>query len=208
MLTRSTSLPIDGSIAPSREFTDTSLQEYQKRRQPLTIEEELHCATSPQTTATVGPVCFVEGFAASSTTDGSPARSTRAPVSVPRPSRILDSLVQQNPIRAHSLHRSTVAVPARPHQYASTAIEGRYSEVSFAIEPIQLPIVPLNLLSLQSLHTTAVRERGADRSANGCAAAAHRASRSVSLPSSAGSVPSRLFVPMLLSPRAVLRGTA
>ena len=70
MLTRSTSLPIDGSIAPSREFTDTSLQEYHKR-QPLTTEEELHCETSPHTTATVGPVCFHEGFAASSTTNGS-----------------------------------------------------------------------------------------------------------------------------------------
>ena len=70
MLMRSTSLPIDGSIAPSREFTDTSLPEYQKR-QPLTTKEELHCATSPHTTATVGPVCFVEVFAASSTTNGS-----------------------------------------------------------------------------------------------------------------------------------------
>jgi hypothetical protein len=41
---------------------------------------------------------------------------------------------------------------------------GAYSKVSFAIEPIQLPIVPLSLFSLQSLHTTASRERGADRS--------------------------------------------
>ncbi len=43
--------------------------------------------------------------------------------------------------------------------------EGVYSNVSFAIEPIQLPIVPLSLFWLQSLHTTAtVRKRGADRS--------------------------------------------
>ena len=39
MLMRSTSLPIDGWIAPSREFPDKSLQEYQKRR-PLATEKE------------------------------------------------------------------------------------------------------------------------------------------------------------------------
>ncbi len=39
--------------------------------------------------------------------------------------------------------------------------------LSFAIEPIQLSIVPLSLFVLQSLHTTAARERGADRSADG-----------------------------------------
>jgi hypothetical protein len=33
--------------------------------------------------------------------------------------------------------------------------EGGYSQPSFAIEPIQLPIVPLSLFSLQSLRTTA-----------------------------------------------------
>ena len=44
-----------------------------------------------------------------------------------------------------------------------------YSKVSFAIEPIQLPIVPLNLFSLHELRTTAARRRG---SAAGCAAAA------------------------------------
>ncbi len=31
---------------------------------------------------------------------------------------------------------------------------GAYSHASFAIEPIQPPIVPLSLFSLQSLHTT------------------------------------------------------
>ncbi len=51
--------------------------------------------------------------------------------------------------------------------------EGGYSQVSFAIEPIQLPIVPLSLFWLHSLHTTASAQAcGADRSANGCAAAA------------------------------------
>ncbi len=44
---------------------------------------------------------------------------------------------------------------------------GAYRMLSFAIEPIQPPIGPLNVFSLQSLHTTAARERGADRSADG-----------------------------------------
>ncbi len=35
------------------------------------------------------------------------------------------------------------------------AQSGVYSHVSFAIEPIQLPIVPLNLFSPKSLRTTA-----------------------------------------------------
>jgi hypothetical protein len=39
MLVRSTSLPIDGWISPSREFPDKSLQEYHKR-QPLTTKTE------------------------------------------------------------------------------------------------------------------------------------------------------------------------
>ena len=55
MRTRSTSLPIDGSIAPSREFPDKSLQEYPKRKPLATKEEKLRCATSAHTTATVGP---------------------------------------------------------------------------------------------------------------------------------------------------------
>ncbi len=42
----------------------------------------------------------------------------------------------------------TSSTPAR-------AESGAYSHVSFAIEPIQPPIVPLSLFSLQSLHTTA-----------------------------------------------------
>ncbi len=41
---------------------------------------------------------------------------------------------------------------------------GAYSHASFAIEPIQLPIVPVNVFALHPLHTTAARERGADRS--------------------------------------------
>jgi hypothetical protein len=49
--------------------------------------------------------------------------------------------------------------------------------VSFAIEPIQPPIVPLSLFWLQRLRTTAARQRGADRSADGCAAAAAAQSR-------------------------------
>jgi hypothetical protein len=49
---------------------------------------------------------------------------------------------------------------------------GAHSLVSFAIEPIQLPIVPLSLFSPQSLRTTAARERGADRSRRWAVAAA------------------------------------
>ncbi len=37
--------------------------------------------------------------------------------------------------------------------------------MSFTIEPIQPPIVPLSLLKLHSLHNAAPRKRGADRSA-------------------------------------------
>jgi hypothetical protein len=50
------------------------------------------------------------------------------------------------------------------------AERGEYSQVSFAIEPIQPPILPLSLLCPQSLRTTAAHTRGADRSANGCTA--------------------------------------
>jgi hypothetical protein len=39
MLVRSTSLPIEASIAPSRKFPDNSLQEYHKR-QPLTAQKK------------------------------------------------------------------------------------------------------------------------------------------------------------------------
>jgi hypothetical protein len=41
------------------------------------------------------------------------------------------------------------------------AERGAHSNVSCAIEPIQLPIVPLSLFSPQSLHTTAARKRAA-----------------------------------------------
>jgi hypothetical protein len=44
--------------------------------------------------------------------------------------------------------------------------------VSFVIEPIQPPIVPMSLFWLHPLHTSAAHTRGADRSADGCAAAA------------------------------------
>jgi len=82
--------------------------------------------------------------------------------------------------------------------------------MSFASEPIQLPIVPLSLFSPHSLHTAAARKRGADCGADRSATAvrrraAHRRSRSVSLPSSTGSVPSRPLSPSALPPRAVLR---
>ena len=65
-----------------------------RRRAPLSF--------IPHTTATVGPVRFVQGFAVRTTTNGSPARSTRVLVSVQRSSRT-DSLVQRNPIRSLSL---------------------------------------------------------------------------------------------------------
>jgi hypothetical protein len=45
MLVRSTSLPIDGWIAPSREFPDKSLQEYPKRKPPRAAGGRLCCAT-------------------------------------------------------------------------------------------------------------------------------------------------------------------
>jgi hypothetical protein len=48
--------------------------------------------------------------------------------------------------------RAHPAVRTRPRPVAE---RGAYSQVSFAIEPIQLPIVPLSLFSLQDLHTTA-----------------------------------------------------
>ena len=56
------------------------------------------------------------------------------------------------------------AVPSHHIQHPSPWAQGPYRNVSFAIEPIQLPIVPLNWFWLHWLHTTAVRERGADRS--------------------------------------------
>ncbi len=47
------------------------------------------------------------------------------------------------------------AVPTTSSTLCPVAERGAYSLVSFAIEPIQLPIVPLNLFSLHSLRTTA-----------------------------------------------------
>jgi hypothetical protein len=58
------------------------------------------------------------------------------------------------------------AVPAHLRTPARVQ-SGAYSNVSLAIEPIQLPIVPLSLFPLHPLRNTAARERGADRSANG-----------------------------------------
>jgi hypothetical protein len=114
--------------------------------------------------------------------------------------------------------RSTVGIPTPAPQCAGGArrprpvgAEGAYSEESFAIEPIQPPIVPLSLFSPQSLRTTAARKRaaptGPPMAARRRRRAAHKSSRSVSLPSSAGSVPSRLFLQNFLPPRAVPRGT-
>jgi hypothetical protein len=54
-----------------------------------------------------------------------------------------------------------------------------YKSVSFAIEPIQPPIVPLRWFSLKYLRTTAPRKRGADRSADGYAAAAQSGAQSL-----------------------------
>ncbi len=86
--------------------------------------------------------------------------------------------------------------------------------MSFATEPIQLPIVPLSLFSLHALRTNLSSKRryyAPRRPVRAAAAqsrrAAHKLWRSVSLPSSAGSVPSRRFAQMLLRPRAVLRDT-
>ncbi len=47
-----------------------------------------------------------------------------------------------------------LSIPARVQS-------GAYSRVSFAIEPIQPPIVPLNVFWLNCLHNTAARERAA-----------------------------------------------
>ena len=47
----------------------------------------------------------------------------------------------------------TSSTPAR-------AESGAYRKTSFAIEPIQLPIVPLSLFWLQSLHTATARKHG------------------------------------------------
>ncbi len=69
--------------------------------------------------------------------------------------------------------------------------------MSFATEPIQLPIVPLSLFSLHALRTNLSSKRRDYAPAQtgprggGAEPAAHKLSRSVSLPSSAGSVPSR-----------------
>ncbi len=64
-------------------------------------------------------------------------------------------------------------VPSHPATHARWQREGAYSTASFAIEPIQLPIVPLSLFWLQRLHTTEARKRAASTGpANGCAAAA------------------------------------
>ena len=61
--------------------------------------------------------------------------------------------------------------PAAPSP-RPVAERGGYRKVSFVIEPIQPPIVPMSLFWLHPLHTSAAHTRGADRSANGCAAAA------------------------------------
>ena len=72
---------------------------------PNDAEEELHCASSAHTGM---PGVRHEGICIQQQHEWIPARSSRVRVSVQRPSRILDSLVQQNPIRSLSLHRSTV----------------------------------------------------------------------------------------------------
>jgi hypothetical protein len=83
IVTRSTSLPIEASIAPSREFPDKSLQEYQKRR---TLATEKEGSIVLHQRILMATVCVTEGFAVSSIINGSPARSTRVPVALPRPS--------------------------------------------------------------------------------------------------------------------------
>ena len=60
-----------------------------KAQAPLAADGRLRCAASAHT---MPMVCITEGFAASSIINGSPARSTRGPVALPRPSRIMDSL--------------------------------------------------------------------------------------------------------------------
>ena len=68
MRTRSTSLPIDASIGPSREFPDKSLQEYHKR-QPLATQKKSSIVLHRHTL--VCPGCVMKGFAfSSSSTNG------------------------------------------------------------------------------------------------------------------------------------------
>ncbi len=60
------------------------------------------------------------------------------------------------------------AVPITSSTQRPVAESGAYSHESFASEPIQLPIVPLNVFWLHKLHTTGgASARGADRSAKG-----------------------------------------
>jgi hypothetical protein len=201
MRTRSTSLPIDGWIAPSREFPDKSLPEYPKRK-PLATQTE---GSAVRHQRTLCPRC-------ASRRDLQQAAPRRVP-SKEYPSTGIGATPLINP----GLDGTAEFLPYPRDLFMSSVKtvcggeSGAYSHVSFAIEPIQPPIVPLSLFSLQSLHTSAARERGPDRSRRWAAArwrsAAHSSSRSVSLPSSAGSVPSRLFTATFLPARAVLRGT-
>ncbi len=54
----------------------------------------------------------------------------------------------------HSVITSSTPLPGGKER-------GAHSIVSFAIEPIQLPIVPLSLFSAPKLHTTAARKHAA-----------------------------------------------
>jgi hypothetical protein len=105
----------------------------------------------------------------SSTPTGARAGTARSPSRPPRPQYPrLPPSTARSILVVLDVPRSPVALPAP----TPVAESGGYRKVSFVIEPIQPPIVPVNSFSLQSLHTSAAHTRGADRSANGCAAAA------------------------------------
>ena len=168
----------------------------------------------------------MQGFAASSTTNGSLARSSRVPyqchappskeyrvrVAVPRPLRILDSIVQPNPMRSQSSHRCTVAVPApAPRHISAVHTRDHAWRAERRLQPRELRhrADPAADRAAERVRATVTAHRRRRVSARrrpvppmGCGAATHRASRSVSLPSSDGSVPSRLFAHMVLRQRA------
>jgi hypothetical protein len=97
-----------------------------------------------------------------------------------------------------------------PYVGAHTPVRrgGAHRNVSFAIEPIQLPILPLNWLCWQSLHTTTACKHAALCGAPSlCSVAAQSSSQTlevVSLPSSVGSVPRRPLPPSALPQRVRL----
>ncbi len=132
MLTRSTSLPIDGWIGPSREFLDKTLQEeYQKCKRLATLRNR-------------SIVCFISAHNGDGRPGCAPWRNWQyaGPRMVPRkeyPSTIISAKPLSN------------SAPATMRGGRS----GAYTSVSFAIEPIQPPIVPLSLFSPQPLRTTA-----------------------------------------------------